>query len=71
MLRQFTVLIRKDGDGYLAHCLETEIFAKGVTPEEAQENLRNTIVSYLKTIPQEKYPKEGVDLYFTRIEVTC
>lgn len=70
MLRQFTVLIRKEKEGYLAHCMETEIFAKGATLEEARDNLRKAIEVYLKTIPPEEYPKEGVDLYFTRIEVS-
>ncbi|HHT9120309.1 MAG TPA: type II toxin-antitoxin system HicB family antitoxin [Candidatus Hypogeohydataceae bacterium YC41] len=71
MSRQFTVLIRKDGEGYLAHCLETEVYAKGATQEEAMENLRNALESYLKKIPLEEHPKEGVDLYFARIEVAC
>jgi predicted RNase H-like HicB family nuclease len=71
MLRQFTVLIRKEGEGYLAHCLETEILARGATQEEARQNLCKAIETYLKTIPPEEYPKEGVDLYFTRIEVAC
>ncbi len=71
MLRQFTVLIRKEGEGFLAHCLETEIFARGATQEEARDNLCKEIASYLKKIPPEQYPKEGVDLYFTRIEVPC
>lgn len=71
MLRQYTVLIRKEGEGYLAHCLETEIFARGSTQEEAKDNLCRAIESYLKSIPPEERPKEGVDLYFTRIEVVC
>ncbi|MDI6760331.1 MAG: hypothetical protein QMD05_05855 [Candidatus Brocadiaceae bacterium] len=71
MSRQFTVLIRRDGEGYLAHCMETEILARGATQEEARDNLCKALESYLKTIPQEEHPKEGVDLYFTRIEVPC
>ena len=71
MLRQFTVLIRKEGNGYLAHCMETEILARGATQEEARENLCKAIESYLKNTPPEEHPKEGVDLYFARIEVAC
>lgn len=71
MLRQFTVLIRKEGEGYLAHCMETELLARGATQEEARDNLRKAIELYLKNTPPQEHPKEGVDLYFLRLEVAC
>jgi predicted RNase H-like HicB family nuclease len=70
MLRQYTVLIRREKEGYLAHCLETEMLARGATQEEARENLRRAIEVYLRSNPPEEYPKEGVDLCLTRIEVS-
>lgn len=47
-MRTLHVLRYKDNGRCIAHCLEFDIVAEGVTSEEARDNLADLIFSYLR-----------------------
>jgi len=42
------ILESKEGDHYIAHCLEFDLVSQGATREEAKDNLAGLIFSYLQ-----------------------
>lgn len=42
------ILGSKEGDHYIAHCLEFDLVSQGATREEARDNLADLIFSYLQ-----------------------
>lgn len=51
MLR-VTAAVTKEGNLYVARCLEVEVTSQGKTMEEALENLREALELYLDEEPQ-------------------
>lgn len=47
-MARLKILEYKDGDRYIAHCLELDLVAEGTTTKEAKENLNNLFSSYLQ-----------------------
>ena len=43
MTRQWTAIIEREGDGYVALCPELDIASQGTTVTEARENLREAL----------------------------
>ncbi|MBI5895528.1 MAG: type II toxin-antitoxin system HicB family antitoxin [Desulfobacterales bacterium] len=43
MLKQLTVIIEREGDGYVSLCPELDIASQGGSIEEARENLREAL----------------------------
>lgn len=68
MPRQFTALIRKEVDGYTAHCLEVDVMCKGKTLEEARDGLQEALERYLKNLPPEKPHTISEDFFLLKIE---
>ena len=46
--KKIKILEYKDGNRYIAHCLEFDLVAEGVVAKEAKENLNSLISSYLQ-----------------------
>lgn len=42
------ILNSKEGDYYIAHCLEFDLISQGYTHQEARDNLTDLISSYLQ-----------------------
>lgn len=49
MTRQFTAIIEREDDMYVAHCPELDIASQGYSVEEANANLREAIDLFLET----------------------
>ena len=47
--RQFTAVIEREGDSFVALCLELDVASQGDTIEEARENLREAVELFLET----------------------
>ncbi|MCC6548429.1 MAG: type II toxin-antitoxin system HicB family antitoxin [Ignavibacteriaceae bacterium] len=48
MTRQFTAIIEREDDMYVAHCPELDIASQGYSVEEANANLREAIDLFLE-----------------------
>ena len=52
MMRHMSVLIEREGDGYVSLCPELDIASQGDTVEEAKENLREALELFFETASQ-------------------
>ena len=70
MTRQFTAIIEKDGDGFVATCPELDVVSEGDTVSEARINLREAIELFLETAsPEEIATRSRYEVYITQIDV--
>ncbi len=49
MTRQFTAIIEREHEGYVALCPELDVASQGDTIEEARANLREALELFLET----------------------
>ncbi|MEE8163800.1 MAG: hypothetical protein V3T92_07355 [Anaerolineae bacterium] len=54
----YTIVLKRSGDQYVTLCLELEVAGMGYTPEEALENTRLAIESYLEEMEADSLPPE-------------
>jgi predicted RNase H-like HicB family nuclease len=68
--RQFTAVIERDGNGYLALCPELDVASQGQTIEEARSNLVEALELFLEAAdPSEIERRLRSDVLVTRVEV--
>jgi len=65
MSKLFTVTIQKEGDWFIAKCLENGVASQGKTMDEAIENLREAVALYYE---DEQLP-DFRQTYVTMLEV--
>ena len=69
-LQQFTGIIEREGDGYVALCPELDIASQGHTVEEARRNLVEAIELFFETAdPSEVRHRLHSEIFVTRLEV--
>ena len=56
MKRKFTASVWKEGDWYVAQCLEVDIASQGETEQEALDNLREAIELHFEPPSATAYP---------------
>ena len=70
MTTQFTAIIERDGDGFVALCPELDIASQGDTIEDARANLKEALELFLETAsPEELKQRLQEEVYVTRVEV--
>jgi len=70
MTRQFTAIIEREDDGYVALCPELDIASQGNTIEAARANLLEALGLFLETAsPEEIKERLREEVYVTRVEV--
>jgi predicted RNase H-like HicB family nuclease len=68
--RQFTALIERDEDQFVALCPELDIASQGRTVEEARDNLVEAIELFLESAsPEEVRERLRDEVFVTRVEV--
>lgn len=68
--RQFTAIIEREGDGYVALCPELDIASQGDTVEEARVNLTEAIAMFFETAdPTEVQRRLRSEVFVTQVEV--
>ena len=68
--REFTAIIERDEDLYVALCPELDIASQGATVEEARTNLVEAIELFLESAsPQEARERLHEEVFVTRVEV--
>lgn len=69
-LRQFTAIIERDGDGYVALSPELDIASQGETIEEARQNLAEAIELFFEVAdPTEIQLRLHSDIFITQVGV--
>jgi predicted RNase H-like HicB family nuclease len=70
MTRNFTAIINREDDTYVAHCPELDIASQGATVDTARANLTEAIELFLETAPQAEIKQRlRGEVYVTQIEV--
>jgi predicted RNase H-like HicB family nuclease len=70
MTRQFTAIIEREDDAYVAHCPELDIASQGDTVATARANLTEAIELFLETASKAEIKKRlRGEVYVTQIEV--
>lgn len=70
MTRQFTAIIEREDDGYVALCPELDIASQGNTIEKARANLQEALELFLETAsPEEIKLRLREEIYVTRVGV--
>ena len=68
--RQFTAIIQREDDGFVALCPEVDVASQGDTVEEARANLQEAVELLLETAsPSEIAERLHGETYVTRLEV--
>jgi predicted RNase H-like HicB family nuclease len=70
-LKQFTAIIEREEDGYVALCPELDIASQGNTIEEARSNLVEALELFFETAdPSEVQERLHTEVFVTRLEVS-
>ena len=70
MTRQFTAIIEREDDDYVATCPELDIASQGSSIAEARANLREAIELFLETASAaEIKSRMKSEIYITQIDV--
>ena len=70
MLKQLTVIITHEEDGYVSLCPDFDIASQGDTIEEARENLREALELFFENASSEELrTRLHEEVYVTRMEV--
>lgn len=70
-LRQFTAVIEREDDGYVALCPELDVVSQGDTVAEARANLSEAVELFLESAdPSEVADRPAGEVYITRFEVS-
>lgn len=68
--QQFTAIIERDGDWYVANCPELDVASQGETIEEARDNLVEAIELLLETAdPSEIDSRLHNEVFITQVGV--
>ncbi|MBC8484838.1 MAG: type II toxin-antitoxin system HicB family antitoxin [Candidatus Marinimicrobia bacterium] len=70
MNRQFTAIIEREGNGYVALCPEVDVASQGDTIDEARRNLHEALELFFETASTEEIKERLHDeVYITHMEV--
>jgi predicted RNase H-like HicB family nuclease len=70
MNRQFTAVIEKEGNGYVALCPEFDVASQGDSIEEAHANLKEALELFLESASSEEIAERlHAEVYVTKVEV--
>jgi predicted RNase H-like HicB family nuclease len=70
MTHQFTAIIEKEDDGYVALCPELDVASQGGSVEEARANLKEAVELFLETAdPSEVEGRLHSEVFVTTVEV--
>ena len=70
MNRRLTVIVEREGDGYVAYCPEVDVVSEGNTVAEARENLAEALTLFFATASAEEAEGRLRDeIYVTHVDV--
>jgi predicted RNase H-like HicB family nuclease len=69
-VRQFTAIIEREDDQYVALCPELDIASQGLNVEEARRNLKEALELFFETASSEEIRERlHEEVFVTRLEV--
>lgn len=69
-MQQLTVIIEREGKGYVSSCPELDIASQGTTVEEARHNLREAVELFFETASAQEIRERGCnEVYVTKMEI--
>jgi predicted RNase H-like HicB family nuclease len=72
MQRQFTAVITKEDDGYVALCPELDIASEGNTIEHARDNLLEALELFFECASKAEIERRlAPEVFVTQVEVAC
>jgi predicted RNase H-like HicB family nuclease len=67
---KLTVIIEREGDGYVSQCPELDIASQGDSVEEARDNLKEALELFFHTAsPEEIKDRIHDEIFVTQVEV--
>ena len=70
MQKQLTVIIEREGDGYVSLCPEVDIASQGAMIEEARDNLREALELFFETASSKELQQRfHEEVYVSRMEI--
>ena len=70
MNREFTAVIEREGDGYVALCPEFDVASQGDSIEQARANLQEALELFFECAsPDEIARRVHTEVYITKVEV--
>ena len=70
MQKQLTVIIGREGDGYVSLCPEVDVASQGATIEEARDNLREALELFFETASSKELQQRfHEEVYVSRMEI--
>ena len=70
MSRHVTVIVEREGDGYVALCPEVDVASQGHSVAEARDNLKEALALFFETASEEEVERRfQPEVYVTHIEV--
>lgn len=70
MTRQFTMVIEREDDGYVALCPGVDVASQGGTVDEARSNLIEALGLFFETAsPEELSERMHQEVYISQVEV--
>ena len=70
MNRQLTVIVEREGDGYVALCPEVDVASQGDSVAEARDNLQEALTLFFETASDEEVGRRlRNEVYVTHVEV--
>ncbi len=70
MTRSMTMIIEREGDGFVSICPDVDVASQGNTIEEARENLKEALELFFETAsPEEIEERMHSEIYISRVEV--
>jgi predicted RNase H-like HicB family nuclease len=71
MQKQLTVIIEREGDGYVSLCPDVDVASQGATIEEARDNLREALELFFEMAsPAELKQRMGQEVDVTQMKFT-
>ena len=69
---QLTAVIEREGEGYVAFCLQLDIASQGETVVLARENLKEALELFFETASSEEVSRRlHGEVYVTQVEVSA
>ena len=70
MNRRLTVIVEREGDGYVSLCPDLDIASQGDTVEQARDNLREALELFFESASEEeiRHRLHG-EVYVTQLEI--
>ena len=68
MTKQWTAVIRREGDGYVSLCPELDVASQGATVTEARDNLREALTLFFETTSAAEVERRSHEVHVTRVE---